>query len=502
MKWFLTCTAVALALALTGAAWSAPPAKSQRAEGPAAAPSQWIEADLEAPLRGRALAAARRQLAAQRPLIVGGQPAEPGYWASTVAVVAGFPDGTHGFCTGSLFGARWVLTAAHCIAGAYGFSVGVGSYDLDSPSLRVVDVEDAWFHSGFGPPLWHNDIGFLRLSEPVGEPGIRLQREVEAELAAPGVSARLAGWGQTSESETDIPPLLSEITVPIVDGATCMATYGIYFDPFGMLCAGGTGTGPCFGDSGGPLVVEGAGRPLLVGLTSFGTSPCGRPGIPDAFTWVGAYAQGIVDFLADDPVAPVGVPVPSVARATAITGTSAVIEGGVDPRGLATDYAIEYRSGRSTSLTSLAYAGSATSVTLSLELVALHPGTTYKARVVAVNAAGETESSTITFRTAGESQAPAVRAMASKGKAGQEVVLRYQVHDKQGDRTRERIRVLAGDRVLATLTGPLVPSERGVVRRMSWKAPRALTGRFRFCVESSDESGNQGDPSCAPLRLK
>jgi hypothetical protein len=37
---------------------------------------------------------------------------------------------------------------------------------------------------------------------------------------------------------------------------------------------------------------------------------------------------------------------------------------------------------------------------------------------------------------------------------------------------------------------------------MSWKAPGALTGRFRFCVESSDESGNQGDPSCAPLRLK
>jgi hypothetical protein len=56
--------------------------------------------------------------------------------------------------------------------------------------------------------------------------------------------------------------------------------------------------------------------------------------------------------------------------------------------------------------------------------------------------------------------------------------------------------------VALALTGPLVPSERGVVRRMSWKAPGAPTGRFRFCVESWDESGNQGDPSCAPLRLK
>ena len=297
MKWFLTCTVLALALALTGAAWGAPPAESPRGEGPAASSSEWIEADLATPLRGRALAAARRQLATQRPLIVGGQPAEPGYWASTVGIVAGFPDGSYGFCTGSLFGARWVMTAAHCMAGAYGVSVGVGSYDLDSPSLRIVEVEDGWFHSGFGPPLWHHDVGFLRLSEPVTEPGIRLQREVEAEFAAPGVSARLAGWGLTSESETEAPSLLSEITLPIVDGAICTASYGIYFDPVGMLCAGGTGTGPCFGDSGGPLVVEGAGRPLLAGLTSFGASPCGRAGIPDAFTRVGAYTQGIVDFL-------------------------------------------------------------------------------------------------------------------------------------------------------------------------------------------------------------
>jgi hypothetical protein len=502
MKWFLTCTVLALALALTGAAWGAPPAESSRGEGPAASSSEWIEADLATPLRGRALAAARQELARHRPLIVGGQAAEPGYWASTVGIVAGFPDGSYGFCTGSLFGARWVMTAAHCMAGAYGVSVGVGSYDLDSPSLRIVEVEDGWFHSGFGPPLWHHDVGFLRLSEPVTQPGIRLQREVEAEFAAPGESARLAGWGLTSESETDAPSLLSEITLPIVDGAICTASYGIYFDPVGMLCAGGTGTGPCFGDSGGPLVVEGAGRPLLAGLTSFGASPCGRAGIPDAFTRVGAYTQGIVDFLANDPVAPLRVPVPSAARATAITETSAVIEGGVDPRGLATDYGIEYRFGRSTSVTPLAYAGSATSAPVSVELLGLRPGTTYRVRVVAVSAAGETESSPITFRTAGESPAPAVRAMASKGKAGHKVALRYQVHDQQGERTRERVRVLAGGRVLATLTGPLVRSEQGVVHRMTWKAPRALTGRFRFCVESWDESGNESDPSCAPLRLR
>jgi secreted trypsin-like serine protease len=502
MRWFLTCTVLALGLALTGAAWSASPPESQLSAESAGSPSDWIEVHPAGPLGRRALTAARRQASNQRPAIVGGHPAEPGYWASAVAIVAGFPDGTYGFCTGSLFGARWVLTAAHCIAGAYGFSVGVGSYDLDSPSLRVVDVEDAWFHSGFGPPLWHNDIGFLRLSEPVDEPGIRLQRDTEAEFAAPGVSARLAGWGLTSETETDIPPLLSEITVPIVDGADCTATYDVYFDPFGMLCAGGTGTGPCFGDSGGPLVVEGTGRPLLAGLTSFGETPCGRPGIPDAFTWVGAYAQGIVDFLADDPVAPLGAPVPSANRAAEITETSAVIEGGVDPRGLATDYAIEYRSGPSTSVTSFAYAGSATNVPVSVELNELRPGTTYTVRVLAVNGAGETESTPITFRTAGESQAPAVRAMASKGKAGQKVALRYQVHDEQGERTRERVRVLAGGRVLATLTGPLARGEEGLVHRMTWKAPRKLTGRFRFCVESWDESGNASDPSCAPLRLR
>jgi hypothetical protein len=33
---------------------------------------------------------------------------------------------------------------------------------------------------------------------------------------------------------------------------------------------------------------------------------------------------------------------------------------------------------------------------------------------------------------------------------------------------------------------------------MSWKAPRALTGRFRFCVESSDESGNRAIRAARP----
>lgn len=52
-----------------------------------------------------------------------------------------------------------------------------------------------------------------------------------------------------------------------------------------MLCAGKEYKGACNGDSGGPLIYRnGSGRPIQVGIVSFGIKPCAL--FPAVFTKV------------------------------------------------------------------------------------------------------------------------------------------------------------------------------------------------------------------------
>lgn len=441
-------------------------------------------------------AKAGRELAARVPQIVGGKPAEPGYWDSTVAIAIIYPDQSMAQCTGSLFGSRWVLTARHCIDGSSGALVGVGSYDLNAPSLRTVQVDGAWLFTGST-----DDIGFLRLAESVTQPGIRLQRTVEAALAAPGVTARIAGWGQTSTNGS-LSDVLLEASVPIVDDAKCAGIYGAEFSSADMLCAGDVlGVGPCFGDSGGPLVVQTPDRPLLAGVTSFGPESCAN-GAPSAYMSVAAYTQRIVNFLETDPVAPVGAPGASAGGASAITQTSAVVHGVVDPHRLATDFRIAYGLGTPSKVTTTRYGATATAANVQVELSGLRPGKLYTYQVVAINAAGETRSATATFRTAPDSRAPVVRALASKGKAGKRVSLKYRVHDDFSTKTRERVRVYRRSKRLATIKRKFSTKKAGVVYKVRWKSKKKYAGRLKFCVESWDTAGNKSAPSCAPLRLR
>jgi hypothetical protein len=262
-------------------------------------------------------------------------------------------------------------------------------------------------------------------------------------------------------------------------------------------------------------VPQAAGRPVLAGMTSFGpASGCAPKGLPDVFMSVAAYSQGIVDFLAQDPVAPVGAPTVSAGRASQIAQTSALVSAVVDPHDLATDYQIVYapatsvaQRGPARSVTTAPvatvtrYAGEATAGPVQLELAGLRPGTTYAYRVVASNAAGQASSASGTFKTRRDIRPPTVHALASRGKAGTRVALRYRAQDDLSATTHERVRVYDGHRLIVTIAGRPSAKKRGVVYHVAWKTPADRVGSLRFCVESTDEAGNRSAPSCAALRL-
>lgn len=62
------------------------------------------------------------------------------------------------------------------------------------------------------------------------------------------------------------------------------------------MCAGGQpGKDSCRGDSGGPLMYENPATRLyeVIGVVSFGPTPCGLPDIPGVYTKVFAYKDWI-----------------------------------------------------------------------------------------------------------------------------------------------------------------------------------------------------------------
>lgn len=96
-----------------------------------------------------------------------------------------------------------------------------------------------------------------------------------------------------------------------------------------------------------------------------------------------------------------GEPVLSTGNATAITSTSATLNGTVNPEGQATTYYFEYGTTTSYgSQTAASDAGSGTAnVKVSAPSASLAPATTYHYRLVATNGAGTTLGSDVSFKT-------------------------------------------------------------------------------------------------------
>ncbi|MGW0626514.1 S1 family peptidase [Streptomyces sp. NPDC002758] len=186
------------------------------------------------------------------------------------------------FCGGTLVTPKKVVTAAHCMVGETTGSVRVvgGRTYLNGTNGTVSRVSKIWINPNYTDANNGDDVAVLTLSTSMPYTTASYVSSSQTSLYAAGTTARILGWGTTSESGSSSNQLRTA-TVPIVSDSGCRSSYGSDFVQSDMVCAGYSSgsVDTCQGDSGGPLLIGG----VLAGITSWGEG-CAEAGYPGVYT--------------------------------------------------------------------------------------------------------------------------------------------------------------------------------------------------------------------------
>ena len=234
------------------------------------------------------------------PQIVGGDAASTDEFPFVAKIIY---NGSQVGCTGSLIAPDKVLTAAHCVIGHSGLSVGFGNTRSLEPSYPITSAIP---HPDVEPPGYQaNDIAILQLESPITtiQPVPILTLEDELRYAPSGTTSGVAvGWGHTNRSGSgeaeDLPRELQKITdIPVYTAEDCKQVLDDLRDQGKkpqaprihekVLCAGEENRAIGGGDSGGPLLVQTPTGWAQVGVLSQGT----RDPSPQTVTYMGQWTR-------------------------------------------------------------------------------------------------------------------------------------------------------------------------------------------------------------------
>ncbi|XP_037037442.1 chymotrypsin-2-like [Bradysia coprophila] len=174
------------------------------------------------------------------------------------------------FCGGTIISTRHILTAAQCTIGRTATSVNVvvgtvlrTAAGVSYPSNSLI------IHPRFDPKTLANDISLVHTAGLISLTDNVQIASINPSLTIDGVSARISGWGRTTESLFD-PDRLHTMTSTTIANTVCRSgqtpenTWRI---TNGKICTDNPSTrgGICYGDEGGALVTGSE----VVGVASF-----------------------------------------------------------------------------------------------------------------------------------------------------------------------------------------------------------------------------------------
>jgi V8-like Glu-specific endopeptidase len=177
-------------------------------------------------------------------------------------------------CSGSLISDNKVLTAAHCVLdkGFYFVTLGGRTINSDAPLL---EVESVWRNPRYSERKIVNDIGVLKLTNPVlNVSPIPLASNSMTKKINAAKSYTVYGWGLDQNKSPAVYLKTAKLTNQDKVAKSKMNKWG--YSTTTMLAAGNylknekIYAGVCNGDSGGPLVSRIDGVETLIGVTSWG----------------------------------------------------------------------------------------------------------------------------------------------------------------------------------------------------------------------------------------
>ncbi|EDW60460.1 trypsin alpha [Drosophila virilis] len=216
----------------------------------------------------------------------------------TATTISSFPwqislqrNGGHS-CGGSVYSAKIIVTAAHCLqsVSASSLKVRAGSSYWNSGG-SLVQVAAFRNHEGYNANTMVNDIAVIRLSSSLSFSSTIKAIGLATYNPANGASAAVSGWGTLSSGSSSIPSQLQYVNLNIVSQSKCASSsygYGSQIRST-MICAAASGKDSCQGDSGGPLVSGG----VLVGVVSWGYG-CAYSNYPGVYADVSVLRSWVV----------------------------------------------------------------------------------------------------------------------------------------------------------------------------------------------------------------